>query len=92
VTENLGGFYELASRTVVLRREPPPLAQLLGSMAEGVLTGHEIEHALQDQSFHMERLTQIDDDDRRLAAAALFEGDAELVGRTRSFPSASAGR
>lgn len=67
--EQVAGFYDPFTKALTVRRNAP----------EGALRAvlaHEIEHALQDQVFGIPDFAKLPDDDARLAASALYEGDA----------------
>jgi hypothetical protein len=80
VDEYVAGFYDLGAQTVFLRTQTTSRLKWIGSLMDRIVLAHEIEHALQDQSFDLRRLAAQDDDEQRLAASAVFEGDATLVG------------
>jgi hypothetical protein len=80
VDEYVAGFYDLGAQTVFLRTQTASRLKWVGSLMDRIVLAHEIEHALQDQSFDLRRLAALDDDEQRLAASAVFEGDATLVG------------
>jgi len=80
VDEHLAGFYDTSAHTVFVRSQAIGAIKGLGPLAERVVLAHEIEHAIQDQSFDLGDLTRLGDDESRLAANAVFEGDAMLVG------------
>lgn len=75
--EQVIGFYDEASGKVLLRgggAGPGGLAM------QRMVLAHEVEHALQHQTFGASRLAAIADEDARLARLAVLEGDASLVG------------
>lgn len=75
LTEQISGFYDHADRTLYI-------ADRRGDGGDGgdwpdMLMAHEIEHALQDQHFDLDKLTDLpaSDGDAKLARQALIEGD-----------------
>ncbi|MGZ6142392.1 MAG: hypothetical protein ACXWLM_03585 [Myxococcales bacterium] len=74
--EQVAGFYDPFTKQLIVRKAPPESA---GGAELGVVLAHEIEHALQDQNFGIPDMKKLPDDDARLAATALFEGDAMAV-------------
>lgn len=96
LTEEIGGFYDPEAEAMFLIHEPLPegppkepgfFAKLFGARpafdkdeTKGVLA-HEMAHALADQTFDLEAMTQRaeGDSDRELALTALVEGEAMLA-------------
>lgn len=76
--EQVRGVYVPDEKTFYVSGEPDEL-----DSAGRVTAAHEITHALQDQSFDLQRLRRAveDDDDASLALLALIEGDAVLTGQ-----------
>jgi len=72
IDEQVVGFYDPRSKRLYVK------AGGSTGMAT-VILAHEVEHALQDQHFHLPDLTQLTDDDQKIAAAAVREGDATVV-------------
>jgi hypothetical protein len=72
--EQVAGFYDPHEKKLFVRNDgsfPPELLR--------IVLAHELEHALQDQSFGIPDLAALPDDDVRLARSALLEGDAMAV-------------
>ena len=71
--EQVAGFYDPRTHSLTVRKNLP-----LGLGPDGLrlVLAHEIEHALQDQSFGLTPLATLPDEDVRLARTALYEGDA----------------
>ncbi|MEO1008188.1 MAG: hypothetical protein AAFX79_06455 [Planctomycetota bacterium] len=96
VVSQAGGFYDPHGQRIVIPDDLEQfLGDMLGGMmggADGVagimepmmanILTHEFTHALQDQTHGLDELlgTSMDNDDLRLALAALIEGDATLIG------------
>lgn len=96
LTEEIGGFYDPEAEAMFLIHEPLPegppkepgfFAKLFGARpafdkdeTKGVLA-HEMAHALADQTFDLDAMTQTaeGDSDRELALTALVEGEAMLA-------------
>jgi hypothetical protein len=70
--EQVIGFYDSRARRLVLRRGTTDERNKINTIA------HEVEHALQDQSFGLER-AGVHNEDELLAFGALGEGDAVLT-------------
>ncbi|HXI02050.1 MAG TPA: hypothetical protein VNI57_02630 [Candidatus Saccharimonadales bacterium] len=68
----VAGLYDPGTRTLFLVKGP-----LLGSLA----LAHEMDHALMDQHYDLDRLEKaaMNDDDRSLALSGLVEGEATMV-------------
>jgi hypothetical protein len=73
------GFYDPFVKKLFVRADQPgPIAALPEDLLRPVLA-HEIEHALQDQTFGLGDLTKLGNADEALARKALYEGDAMLT-------------
>ena len=72
--EQAGGFYDPQTGSYFLLDDMP-------ATAVGILTAHELTHALEDQYFDLDErlLAALDDDDRSFALGAVHEGSATLV-------------
>jgi hypothetical protein len=72
--DQAGGFYAPETGSFYLLDDMP-------AGAVGVLTAHELTHALDDQQFDLDRLLEgvVEDDDRLFAQGAVHEGSATLV-------------
>lgn len=72
--EQAGGFYDPESKVFYLLDDQP-------HALTGILTAHEMTHALEDQYYDIDgRLEKVaDDDDRTFALSALAEGSASLA-------------
>lgn len=92
LTEEVGGFYDPRTETVLVReddraREPGLFGRMLGQRPtfdkeeQKITLAHELTHALQDQLYDLLALQKRieDDDDMSMAFSALVEGDATLV-------------
>src|SRR5512140_947880 len=73
------GFYDPATRRLYVRRDQAGESEEEKDRMLRRVVAHEIEHALQDQAFHLANLLQIADDETRLALKALYEGEATAV-------------
>jgi hypothetical protein len=71
MSSQLAGYYDPASKTMFLASD-------LGKAEREATLSHELVHALQDQHYHLENLTQYrpDQSDAQSAVHALAEGDA----------------
>ncbi|HRC54536.1 MAG TPA: hypothetical protein PKU97_01375 [Kofleriaceae bacterium] len=78
LSEQIAGYYDHETRRLTLTLDEQLVAD--DELAEGVLT-HEIQHALQDQSFDLAKLSEVapDEDDESAAREALIEGDGVAV-------------
>ena len=72
--EQVAGFYDPHEKKLFVRDDAGKSPDLLR-----LVLAHEIEHALQDQSFGIPEMATLPDDDVRLARSALLEGDAMAV-------------
>ena len=83
LTANVGGYYdsETDEMTIILDAEQGPNDEL--PLSESLTYAHEFAHALQDQHYDLEAISnQVDESgnyDFQLAIDALIEGDAELI-------------
>jgi hypothetical protein len=77
--EQLLGFYDPGSHALYLRATPPASSVVAGVDMKTFTLAHEIEHGLQDEHFGLSGFLAIADDDARLAARGLYEGEATLV-------------
>jgi hypothetical protein len=89
-SDQVRGLYDPAQKRylVVKGGTSSPAEAQMGTMAAGlglsiedVLTVHELDHAIQDQHFHLDSISSAvaDDFDRELAADSLIEGDATVL-------------
>ena len=83
LTTQVAGYYDTERKylAMVRRSGATPSSEGEGSSAEDTVLVHELTHALQDQSFDLEKLQQEDDPLAKLGTAltALAEGDATLT-------------
>lgn len=93
LTDEVGGFYDPDTKRMVLIREagsnknPGWFGRLLGAKPtfdkdeQKTVLAHEMTHALQDQLYDLNSMEKgiEEDDDMRLAFAALVEGDATTL-------------
>jgi hypothetical protein len=90
LTSQVRGLYDPEKKVFLVVHGPAPsvlewglglVSAAMGLKMEDVYTVHEMEHAVQDQHFHLQKLTKSvpDDFDRELAAQSLIEGDATVV-------------
>lgn len=92
LAENIGGYYDPEAKELFLvdMSKNPQMqganGMMQGSMEEMVMA-HELQHALQDQNFDLQRwMTVLSDmDDRMQAFKSVVEGEAQLVGMTHMF-------
>lgn len=72
-TEQIAGFYDPETKQLYLIEH--------GGPEQAMLMAHELTHALQDQSFDLQKLQKSieDNDDRSMALTALIEGDATVA-------------
>ena len=73
--EQIAAFYDTKKKRLEL---PLIVSQAFGQLGPDFLVSHEIEHALQDQTFGLAHYRQ-STEDAALAANALIEGDAMLA-------------
>ncbi|MDP3980952.1 MAG: hypothetical protein Q8Q33_06050, partial [Chlamydiota bacterium] len=85
--EQVGAFYDVNKKTLFTNNNLP-----FSQLTYGAILAHEMTHALQDQHYEIDRLLNSEaldnNDDAKLAAQALIEGDATLVMQlyyTKSF-------
>jgi hypothetical protein len=74
LTEQIAGVYDPKGREFFIAASTAPAEQ-------PVIMAHELTHALQDQTFHIEQWTKAvkDNDDAGLARAAVLEGSATVA-------------
>lgn len=74
-TEQIGGFYDPATRELKLIKGTP-----LTGLDQQMLISHELTHALQDQHYQLSKYmdSHSDNDDKGQAMIALIEGDATV--------------
>ena len=76
LAEQIQGFYDPQTKTLFI-------ASWISADEQKPVMVHELDHALQDQYFDLEKICKDDlllhNDDRALAHQALFEGDATIV-------------
>lgn len=87
--EAVGGYYSAEDeRLVVVERAIDGAPADLGEAMESMVVAHELVHALQDQHFDLDRLTErdIDNSDVALAVQGLVEGDASYAMLYRVLP------
>jgi hypothetical protein len=77
LTEQIAGFYDPEDATLYIAKRPAGDDAAKADM----LLGHEIDHALQDQHFDLEKFTDIPgtEGDALLARRALVEGDGVVL-------------
>lgn len=77
LTEQIAGFYDPEDQTLYIARRDAAASDTDADM----LLAHEIDHALQDQHFDLEKFTDIaaTEGDALLARRALVEGDGVVV-------------
>src|SRR3954452_10122753 len=80
LTSQVAGYYDTEKKYLAMVRRGGAAGQDAGGDDDMVLV-HELTHALQDQSFDLEKLEKDDDplSDRGTATTALVEGDATLT-------------
>jgi hypothetical protein len=76
LTEQIAGFYDPEDATLYIAQRPEA-----GDQWAELLLAHEIDHALQDQHFDLEKLTDVPvtEGDASLARRALIEGDGVVL-------------
>jgi hypothetical protein len=76
LTEQIAGFYDPEDATLYIAKRPAT-----GDQWAELLLAHEIDHALQDQHFDLERFTDVPvtEGDASLARRALVEGDGVVL-------------
>jgi len=80
LTEQIAGFYDPKDRTLYIAERPSGASDADLAWAD-MLMAHEIVHALQDQHFDLEKLTDLPstEGDAQLARQALVEGDGVVA-------------
>jgi hypothetical protein len=80
LTEQIAGFYDPADGTLYIAARPAGSTEADLAWAD-MLMAHEIVHALQDQHFDLEKLTDLPrtEADAQLARQALVEGDGVVA-------------
>jgi hypothetical protein len=71
LVEQIAGSYDPATKTLLLARS----ASLDDAGWADMVVAHELDHALQDQSFDLRKFLAVDEPDAILARRALVEGD-----------------
>jgi hypothetical protein len=79
MSAGLLGFYDPTSKRLYVRGDQNGADERANDERIRGVAAHEIEHALQDQRFHLQDLGAIADEESRLALKSLYEGEAMVV-------------